>query len=88
MKKNIELAEKYGYNESEMVGILPHLEPYLKRCPKKVFEERIEVEFEGNKYWAPAGYDAFLKELYGDYMQLPPVDKRVAPHAQDIYWKE
>ena len=27
---------------------------------------------------APVGYDTYLRGLYGDYMQLPPEDKRGA----------
>ena len=29
---------------------------------------------------APVGYDTYLRGLYGDYMQLPPEDKRVSLH--------
>ncbi len=35
-----------------------------------------EVTFEGKKYHAYHDTDAYLKGLYGDYMQLPPIEKR------------
>jgi lipopolysaccharide cholinephosphotransferase len=35
-----------------------------------------KVEFEGKYYSAPAQPDAFLRQMYGDYMQIPPVEKR------------
>ena len=35
-----------------------------------------EVEFEGHKFFAPHDCDSHLKMRYGDYMQLPPEDKR------------
>lgn len=36
----------------------------------------IKVEFEGYKFNAPSNYDAYLKNIYGDYMKLPPENKR------------
>ena len=35
-----------------------------------------EIGFEGCRFQAPANPDAYLSELYGDYLQLPPEDKR------------
>lgn len=35
-----------------------------------------EIDFEGHPFMAPADPDAYLRDLYGDYMQLPPEDKR------------
>ncbi len=31
-----------------------------------------EVEFEGHKFYAPGNPDAYLKNIYGNYMQIPP----------------
>ncbi|MBR1786011.1 MAG: LicD family protein [Paludibacteraceae bacterium] len=44
--------------------------------PKSVFTPAIEAEFEGIKVYIPNGYDLYLKNLYHNYMQLPPVEKR------------
>lgn len=45
--------------------------------PSRVFEGIKEVEFEGYLFPIVSGYDEYLKIMYGDYMQLPPEDKRV-----------
>jgi lipopolysaccharide cholinephosphotransferase len=37
-----------------------------------------KVYFEGNYYWAPGNWDTFLKQIYGNYMELPPVELRKA----------
>lgn len=37
-----------------------------------------QISFEGKLFFAPGNYDAYLKRIYGDYLTLPPSDKRVA----------
>lgn len=36
-------------------------------------------EFEGREFWGANDYDAILRQYYGDYMTLPPPEKR-RPH--------
>ncbi len=45
------------------------------------FERTMPVEFEGKLYPAPTGADALLRQLYGDYMQLPPENQRASHHS-------
>lgn len=47
---------------------------------------RSEVEFCGRKFVGPKDPDAYLKNFYGDYMQLPPVEKRES-HSLIAYKK-
>lgn len=51
--------------------------------PKNVFPLKRELCFEGNIFPTPNNYDAVLRNEYGDYMQMPPVEKRVF-HAKQI----
>ena len=44
--------------------------------PTAVFEEITVGKFEKANYKIPIHYDVYLKNLYGDYMQIPPVEKR------------
>lgn len=53
--------------------------------PAEVFAEAIELEFEGERFFAPVGYDAFLSSLYGDYLPEPPVEKRKTHHTFKAY---
>lgn len=53
----------------------------------------VELEFEGFKFPAPAGYDSVLSTIYGDYMTFPPVEKRGTWHTNiilepDVPYKE
>lgn len=40
--------------------------------------------FEGIPVRLPTEYDKILTHVYGDYMQLPPVEKRVSHHGTDV----
>ena len=51
------------------------------------FKELTEVDFENNKFLAISQYDKYLKQRYGDYMQLPPEGERHPYHGYDYYWK-
>lgn len=48
--------------------------------PKAAFSEKIEVEFEGEKTYMPKGYENYLVNLYGNYMELPPIEQQVPAH--------
>lgn len=48
---------------------------------KEWCENTVDMEFEGVKLMAPAGYHQVLTLVYGDYMKLPPEDKRVPAHS-------
>lgn len=45
--------------------------------PKSWLLDLVELEYEGHLFWGPREYDAYLKSRYGDYMQLPPEEKRI-----------
>jgi lipopolysaccharide cholinephosphotransferase len=44
--------------------------------PREVFVPTRKAEFEGIQVYIPNDYDPYLRNLYKDYMQLPPADKR------------
>lgn len=44
--------------------------------PRSVFYPPIKHTFEGIQSNIPNGFDKYLRALYGDYMQLPPPEKR------------
>ena len=48
-----------------------------KPIPKKLFDEVCDYQFENIKVNGFKDYDTYLKCVYGDYMKLPPEEKRV-----------
>ena len=53
--------------------------------PKKIFEKMKKQKFEDTEFYITDAYDIYLKNLYGDYMKLPPEDKRVPHHGYKAY---
>lgn len=52
------------------------------------FERTSIAVFENHEFPIPYNADIVLKALYGgDYMTLPPVEKRVSTHKSKISWK-
>lgn len=52
------------------------------RCfNKDLFTESIASDFEGYKFSIPKDYDKILKQIYGDYMQLPDEKDRKTTHS-------
>ncbi|MDE6189348.1 MAG: LicD family protein [Clostridia bacterium] len=55
---------------------------------KSIFTELTELSFENEKFCAISQYDTYLSSIYGDYMKLPPEEKRVSHHSFKAYYKE
>lgn len=51
---------------------------------KSLFDSQILMDFEEEKFPVCGGYDEYLTHLYGDYMQLPPVEKRIGLHVNKV----
>lgn len=51
---------------------------YLK---KEWFSKSVLQDFSHLRVKLPVGYDEYLKQCYGDYMMLPPTEKRVYEHS-------
>ena len=86
-KKLIEkISTKYPYDTCNYVTTLTNGE-YYRRCNREFFDSYIFLDFNGKRFKCPAGYDGWLKVLYGDdYIQLPPKDKQKT-HNAEVYWR-
>jgi len=58
-------------------------DPVKQTIPKDKYEPYKLAEFEGKQYRIPNDADYVLRRIYNDYMQLPPVEKRVLRHKPD-----
>lgn len=65
-----------GYDDSKYVTCLVGTGKTAWRLSKDAYEHMVDMEFEGHMLPVMGCWDQFLSQLYGDYMKLPPVDKR------------
>lgn len=87
--KLINNIAKFRENErSELLGIFVWGYGYKEIVLREYFSDIVKIEFEKSIYNAPIGYDGYLSHVYGDYMKLPPLDKRVTHHDFKAFWKE
>ena len=86
MKKYIKLVTKYNnMNTKYISGVAWHREQF-NIFPKSILESSI-YDFEDIKVKGFKDYDKYLKICYGDYMTLPPENKREM-HNVKAYIKE
>lgn len=54
---------------------------------KEVMKGFILHPFEDSEFYIMTGYDEYFKNIYRDYMQLPPIEKRMTTHTfNTFYW--
>ena len=82
LKQIVSIITKYNYNECETYGQMSCLDDGPIVFTKEDFKNTVLLDFEDTKLCAMNGYDKVLRQVYGDYMQLPPEDKR----APKQYW--
>ena len=79
-------AQTYDYDSSDYV-IRMRWSPngFTGALSKDVYDIAYG-EFEGHRFCIPKGYDEWLTAFFGDYNQLPPLEKRVPSHNNRCYY--
>lgn len=81
--RNQESEEEIKFIANTVLGVYGMREIMLS----KWLGTGIKVEFEGSKFIIPSEYHQILSQLYGDYMKLPPIEKRITHHDFKAWWK-
>lgn len=68
--------KKYKIENSNFIGCLMGAYRVNEMVPKEYYGKGATYNFEGEKWNGPNMYDAYLKQFYGDYMELPPENER------------
>ena len=85
-KKAYKLIQTYDYDKSNYATLIYNdisinKHKYYK---KSFFNKTHYVKFEDTEFAILDNYDRYLKDLFGNYMKLPPEDKRISNHSFDI----
>ncbi len=77
----------YKDKESDKVANLFTSYKFKGIFDKEKLTSLVPYPFETGKYMGFENYDYYLSRLYGDYMKLPPEEKRIT-HNFDAWWKK
>ena len=88
LKKDLEHFNKFAEKETDFVVSNNPVNCFETDVQEsKYIKEFIDVKFENLKVMCYKNYDVILKKYFGDYMKLPPKNKRVT-HGLDVFWKD
>lgn len=85
-KKIDKLAKKYSYDSSNEVARIAWGFYQREIVDKSVYGDYEYAEFEGRRYRLSKHIDVYLKQIYGDYMMLPPKEEQVLKHDVKAYY--
>ena len=85
-KKIDTIAQSSSHLETTKMGCMVWGYQEREILPNECFSSSVPLHFENLVFPAPSGYHEYLSALYGNYMSLPPVEKRISKHDFDAYW--
>lgn len=88
VSKLIDYLNKYTFDESVNVAHVLGRFMYREITKQEYFSEAVQLTFEDEKFSCPCGYKDYLRDIYGNYMELPPVEERKKHHYFKAYYKE
>lgn len=71
------------YNQCDSKYVFENVQGIRLKKPfrRSIFDEIIDVRFENKTFKGFKNYHEYLSNVYGDYMTLPPIEKRISYHS-------
>ena len=88
IRKLDSIAKEYDYESSAYIVNYGGAWAEKEIHPKEWIFPLTKKKFEDTEVYIPGNYDSYLRQMYGDYMQLPPEEKRISHHKHafvDLY---
>lgn len=86
IKKIFSNACKFSYDDSLFVGNSVWSGKEKDVFEKNLFDEYVEIEFEGHYFMVVKQYENVLSQLYGNWKELPSIEERVGHHYYDLFF--
>ncbi len=80
-----DICYQYDYQTANLVAVYCGSYGPKEVFPKQWLQGTVAFPFEGMTVDLPKGYDQYLRQYYGDYMQLPPEEKRQSHHLKAYF---
>lgn len=81
-------AQRFNYEDCEyLIRMRNTPNGFTGALSKKVYFPPIKMEFENHMFNVPNKSEEWLTRFYGDYMILPPQEKRKSHHNSKCYYK-
>lgn len=79
------IAGMYANKKTEYKAELIWASDHNRFFQKELFGKPKMLPFEDGNYFVPIGYDSILRKTYGNYLELPPIEKRHSDHSYSCY---
>ncbi len=80
-----EIAYKYPFGSTSNVVVYSGVYDEVEVYPRAWVGGPVKFPFEGMEVSLSSGYDNYLRHFFGDYMQLPPEEKRASHHYKEYF---
>ncbi len=79
------ILRKTSFDSATFVGDVEDKNENIIFLKSEDFVSPVLLPFEDAYFYCPQNWDKYLKRAYGNYMQLPPIEKRMI-HNTDCKW--
>ena len=79
-KKREALYRKVDFDSAKTIGNFANAWEKKEIFPKSFFDTSVMMQFENIEIPIPIGYKDYLRKLYGDISQDPPITEQVPHH--------
>lgn len=86
-RKIEQIMTKYNKQNVKEAGFIDSIYFAKEHFPARIFDEYEDTQFENLTVRKLVNHDAYLTQLFSNYMQLPPEEDRVGHEVYNWYWK-